>query len=92
MPHTSPAPFGFGMHGRPLQQSALDAHVPFAFTQPFGLSWVVSSARRHRGTPSASWRHVHGLFCVEPGFAEQQFASVEQDAMSSLQTPPAGRH
>ena len=37
---------GLGTHGTPLQQLALDAHAPPAFTHCAG---------EHRGTPTLSW-------------------------------------
>jgi hypothetical protein len=74
-------PDGFGMHGRPLQQSALEAHAAPAPTQV---------APVQRGTPTLSCLHVMPPFCSQ--LPEQQSQDALQEVVASLQTSPFGLH
>jgi hypothetical protein len=70
-------PVGFGTHGRPLQQSALEAHAAPAFTH-----W----APVHRGTPTLSCLHVS----IVSQLPAQQSHDALHDVVASLQTSPLG--
>jgi hypothetical protein len=75
------APAGFGTHGSPLQQSALDAQACPVPTHCLPA---------HRGTPTLSGRHV-SVF----GFSQlpaQQSHDALHDIVRSLQTSPFGLH
>jgi hypothetical protein len=72
-------PAGLGMHGRPLQQSALDAHAAPAPTQ---------AAFVHRGTPTLSCRQVMPPFLLQ--LPEQQSHEALHEVVASLQTSPFG--
>jgi hypothetical protein len=68
---------GLGTHGAPLQQLALDAQAPPAFTHCAG---------EHRGTPTLSWWHVS---CVSQ-LPLQQSHDELHDIVFSLHTSPSG--
>jgi hypothetical protein len=72
-------PPGFGTHGDPLQQSALDAHAP-----PGSTHWLPV----HRGTPMLSCLHVS----IVSQLPAQQSQDELQDIDWSLQTSPFGLH
>jgi hypothetical protein len=72
-------PPGLGMHGAPLQQSALDAHDAPALKQ---------TASAQRGTPRLSCLQVS---CVSQLPAQQSHDELH-DMFCSLQTSPLGLH
>jgi hypothetical protein len=70
---------GSGTHGRPPQQSALEAHdAPASPHATFA----------QRGTPSESCLHVS----IVSQFPAQQSQDALHDAVASLQTSPFGLH
>jgi len=73
-----PPSTGFGTHGIPPQQFALDAQAWPASTQ----------APAQRGTPTLSWMHVF-WFSQLP---LQQSHDALHDIVCSLQTSPSGLH
>ena len=72
-------PLGFGTQGRPLQQSALEAHDCPAPTQATPVQ---------RGTPTLSVLHVSMLLQLPA----QQSQDALHDIVESLQTSPFGLH
>ena len=77
-PEAPPTP-PVGTHGALLQQLALDAHAPPAWTH-----W----AGAQRGTPTLSWWQV-SLFSQLP---LQQSHDALHEALASLHTSPSGLH
>lgn len=72
-------PEGLGMHGKPLQQSALEAQAAPAPTQV---------APVHRGTPTLSCRQVIPPFWLQ--LPAQQSHEALHEVVESLQTSPLG--
>ena len=72
-------PDGFGMHGKPLQQSALETHADPAPTQV---------APVQRGTPTLSCRQVVPPFWLQ--LPAQQSQEALHDVVASLHTSPLG--
>jgi hypothetical protein len=75
----TPPSTGFGTHGTPPQQLALDAHAPPAATH---------CAAAHRGTPMLSCLHVSWVSQLPL----QQSHEDVQDIVLSLHTSPSGLH
>jgi len=72
-------PLGFGTHGRPLQQSAADAHACPAPTHATPV---------HRGMPTLSVLHVSMVLQLPA----QQSHEALHDCVASLHTSPFGLH